>query len=265
MFGISSALDYPLFFVLPSVAKGLPDAVPADIAAVYEKRAALQQKTLAGHGEKGEYFVTFLDNHDQSRRFGDMGRSRPLKETTALGLALLFTLQGIPCVYYGTEQGLKGHKTKAHQDDSLVREALWGRRNPFNRGAPLCQAIAALSALRRDHPALRCGGQFFRPLSGDGVHFDLSRTPGGVLAYSRILERDEVLVAANTSLRDGFRGETVIDWDRSHTGRPWRVLWSNWAAAHDPGAVGLRRAGRPLRVLPLSLRPGEVQVLAPAV
>jgi len=128
VFGINSALDYPLFFVLPKVAKALPDAVPADVAAVFEKRAAVEKKPLARHGEASEYFVTFLDNHDQDRRFDG---------PAALALALLFTLQGIPCVYYGTEQGLKGHKTKTQMDDSRVREALWGKPKAFDTGSAL--------------------------------------------------------------------------------------------------------------------------------
>ena len=261
VFGIDSAVDYPLFFVLPKVAKGMPGAVPADIAGVFERRAEVLKEILRGHGSLGEYFVTFLDNHDQDRRFGDTGRVRRPGQA-ALGLALLFTLQGIPCVYYGTEQGLKGHKTRGQRDDSLVREALWGKRSAFRTDSDLYRTLAALSALRREHPALRCGSQFFRPLSSDSTHFDLSRTPGGVLAYSRLLEKEEVLVAANTSLSHPFSGEVVIDWDRNPLGTRWQVQWSNQAGASEPGTVAERAAGLPLRVLPLTLRPGEVQILA---
>lgn len=263
VFGIDAALDYRLFYVLPKVAKGLPGAVPADIAEVYQTRADTESKNLAGHGALGEYFVTFLDNHDQDQRFGSTGKVRR-PDQVALGLALLFTLQGIPCVYYGTEQGLRGHKTKTNMDDSRVREALWGKRNAFDTGAGLYQTIAALSALRHDHPALRCGGQFFHPLSGDGEIFDLSRTPGGVLAYSRILEHDEVLTAANTSLLQEFSGEVVIDWDRSSAGTKWRVLWSNQEDAAAPGEVTEKATEPKRRVLPVTLRPGEVQIPGPA-
>lgn len=258
--GIGSVVDYPLFYVLPKVAKAMPGAVPADIAQVYAKRAAVL--AAANNDAQADCFVTFLDNHDQDRRFGDMGR-RQMPGQIELGLALLFTLQGIPCVYYGTEQGLRGHKTKSRMDDSLVREALWGKRGAFNPSARLYRTVAALSALRRDHPALRCGAQFFRPISGDGVHFDLSRTPGGVLTYSRLLERDEVLMAANTSPVDTFSGEVVIDWERSKNGAAWQTLWSNQADAPQPGSVAERKAALPLRVLPLTLRPGEVQILTP--
>ncbi len=260
--GIDSVLDYPLFDVLPKLAKALPDAAPSSIAGVFEKRAEFLKDILKGHGSRGEYFVTFLDNHDQDSRFGNTGRAkRP--DQIALGLALLFTLQGIPCVYYGTEQGLSGHKTRASMDDSHVREALWGKRGGFSPDTAIYWAIQGLSALRREHPALRCGEQFFRPVSGDGVHFGVSELPGGVLAYSRIVERDEVLVTANPSLTDTFTGEVVIDWTLSANGAVWRVLWSNLGDAPAPGVVAERMADCPVRVLPLTLRPGEVQILAP--
>ncbi len=83
------------------------------------------------------------------------------------------------------------------------------------------------------------------------------------MAYSRILERDEVLVAANTSLKEVFTGEIVIDWDRSRAGAKWQVLWSSQVDAAGPGAVREQQADLPLRVLPVSLRPGEVQVISP--
>ena len=38
-----------------------------------------------------------------------------------MGLACLYSLPGVPCLYYGTEQGLHGHGS-----DPAVREALWG-------------------------------------------------------------------------------------------------------------------------------------------
>ena len=43
------------------------------------------------------------------------------------------------------------------------------------------------------------GRQYFRPLSGVGVHFGISPCSGGVLAFSRVLNDQEVLVVANTT------------------------------------------------------------------
>ena len=68
--------------------------------------------------------MTFLDNHDQCARFGYTGPAQRADQIV-LGLACLLTLQGVPCLYYGTEQGLSGHNLDcAHSDNSLVREAL---------------------------------------------------------------------------------------------------------------------------------------------
>ena len=48
--------------------------------------------------------VTFLDNHDQQRIFLNLGDIEKWKS----GIALLSTLRGIPCYYYGTEILLEG-------------------------------------------------------------------------------------------------------------------------------------------------------------
>jgi len=68
-FGLTSVLDFPLSFVLPSAIKGFGS--PRDIINRYE---ALRDHAL-NRGELGRYFVTFVDNHDQvgqdpKRRFG---------------------------------------------------------------------------------------------------------------------------------------------------------------------------------------------------
>ena len=213
--------------------------------------------------------MTFLDNQDQNERFG-FG-STPAQVIAALGV--LFTLQGIPCVYYGTEQGLASHKTQRHMDDSLVREALWGKPGAFGTRGKLFQAVAALAALRSECAPLRRGSQFFRPLSGDGHHFDLSRTPGGVLAYSRLWEGEEVLVVANMGRRS-FLGEVLVDYGANAAGADWQVRWSSHARPLSPGSVLDKPVGSvsiceedgtvtsgPARTLPVTVRPGEVQVL----
>lgn len=106
-FGIDSALDYPLFFQLPAVIKSLGQNPPGveTIAAVFNNRKLAEQGQISSHGEAGKYFVSFIDNHDQNSRFNLPGT--PIEQVT-MALALLFGLQGIPCVYYGTEQGLQG-------------------------------------------------------------------------------------------------------------------------------------------------------------
>jgi glycosidase len=157
--GVDVALDYPLFFKLPNVPKGL-SGTPFDVANVFETRKRIEQDIITSHGEAGKFFVTFLDNHDQSQRFGFTGDTQRF-EQIALGLGCIFSLQGIPCLYYGTEQGLNGGKDQIHADDSMVREALWGRTdaagrpNGFDLSHPLYRAVQQIARVRADQPALR--------------------------------------------------------------------------------------------------------------
>ncbi|NIP90363.1 MAG: hypothetical protein GWN84_19890, partial [Gammaproteobacteria bacterium] len=80
-----------------------------------------------------------------------------------------------------------------------VREALWGKPNAFDRNHPLYAAVRDIAALHAAEPALRYGRQYFRPVSGNDLDFGPSVHPGGVLAFARILNDREVIVAANTS------------------------------------------------------------------
>ena len=126
--------------------------------------------------------MTFLDNHDLNDRFYFADPQGQYDDQHVLATALLFTLQGIPCVYYGAEQGLHGRGNARE----ATREALWGAPNPFSKEHKFYKAIRALADLRRREPALRYGRQYFRQVSGDGNTFDHSRVLGGVVAFSRI-------------------------------------------------------------------------------
>lgn len=82
---------------------------------------------------------SFVDNHDVDR-FLAGGSLAALRQS----LLAIFTLPGIPTIYYGTEQGF-----------TQPRAAMFaaghgsGGRDHFDSGAPLYRLIAALSALRR--------------------------------------------------------------------------------------------------------------------
>ena len=218
--------------------------------------------------------MTFLDNHDQHRRFyyRDPVDPHRFDDQLTLGLTCLVSLQGIPCLYYGTEQGLAGQGRTLE----AVREALWGRPNAFDPGHPFYQTIQQLTTLRKDQPALRYGRQYFRPLSGDGVHFGISRFPGGVLAFSRILNDREMVVVANTNTQDSWAGDIILDFALNPDGSRYRVLFSNQQQPAAPMPV-MTRPGPgssleirevdgtvthgPARILRVSLRPMEVQIL----
>jgi glycosidase len=264
--GVDAALDFPLFFRLPGVAKGL--AAPAEVVEVFRRRKEVEREVLSSHGEAGRYFVTFLDNHDQHARFrfAPGGGPSPFDPQVALGVGLLMALQGIPCLYYGTEQGLCG----AGDSDACVREALWGKPSAFDPGQPFYRAIAEVARVRASEPALRYGRQYFRPISGDGVRFGISGAAPGVLAFSRILNDREVVVAANTHTHEPWTGFVIVDAGLNPVGTPFVVLngpgggaatpIGESAAAEVMEVDGTRTHGA-VRTLRVALKPMELQIL----
>lgn len=273
--GVDAALDFPLFFNLPSVAKGM--AAPSAVVGTFEHRKQVQRSILSSHGETSRFFVTFLDNHDMRNRFyfSPSDEPRKFEDQLLLGVGCLFALQGIPCLYYGTEQGLHG----AGDSDAAVREALWGKSGGFDRGAPIYAAISALADARASHAALRYGRQYFRPISGNGVNFGVSPFSPGVLAWSRILNDDEVVIVANTNIAQGFAGEVIVDLALNPAGAPYQILYTNKAfggnsggaapsavLAKTGGSVNIREINGavttgPARSVAVKLAPMEIQIL----
>jgi glycosidase len=273
-FGIDAALDYPLFYALPGTAKGLNGV--ESVRDVLDSRKRAEEGQISSHGEAGRYFVTFLDNHDQNERFHHPATP---DAQVWLGLAALFTMQGIPCVYYGTEQGLTGTKDADGKPvlDSLesVREALWGKPGGgFDPNHPIYQFIQALARLRIKEAALRYGRIYFREVSGNGQDFGLSVGRGGVLAYSRIVADREVVVVANTNTQQPFTGRVIVDLDLGRRLGSMTTVLSNLQSSggtaqieivegarffYSTGAVTI--AGR-TAAISVSLGPSEIQVLA---
>jgi glycosidase len=252
--GVDAALDFPLFRRLNNVVKF--SQAPSAIQDLFDIRKQAHQDLLSSHGEASKYYVTFLDNHDLNSRFYYRDPSDPDRFDDQLTLALgcLYTLQGIPCLYYGTEQGLHGNGWRRE----FVREALWGKPNAFDQSHPFYQAIQALSVLRQKEPALRYGRQYFRPESRDGDGFGISTDANGVLAFSRILHDREVLIVANLSTTDDATRHIVIDANLNPAETPFRVLYSNKSNPRKPSETSCSRHPRSVQV---SLQPMEIQIL----
>lgn len=266
--GVDASLDFPLFFRLPGVLKGL--LPPNEIVNMYQVRKEVEKNVVSSHGEASRYFVTFLDNHDQHQRFYFSADDDPhwLDDQVTMGLACLFSLPGIPCIYYGTEQGLHG----TGDSDENVREALWGKPQAFDQNHPFYGAIRRISKVRREQPALRYGRFYFRPISGDGFHFGISTFTGGVLAFSRILNDQEVVVVVNTNFQSDFIGSVIVDSNLNPAGSGFEILFSNKNSPAKPSPaklagqaeiheVGGQVSTGPCVVLPINLKAMEIQIL----
>ena len=213
--GVDAAIDFPMRKRLVQVCKGF--APPAILATHFDHRRTILKKIISSHGDAGKFYVTFLDNHDLNERF----HQHDFMGQTEIALTCLMTMQGIPCIYYGNEQGLEGSGDRRE----FVREALWGRANAFAQDHHLYNHIKDLSALRNMYPALRYGRQYFRQCSGNKSDFGYSPFNGGVIAFSRILNGQELLVVANTNTVDAITVSIVVDRNLHKDGDSMEVVF----------------------------------------
>lgn len=199
--------------------------------------------------------VTSYDDHDQVRKGDDKARfaaDDAGRRLAVAALALNATTLGIPCVYYGSEQGFDGRGG----NDRYIREAMFGGRfGPFrSRGAhafdeqhSTYRQLQRILALRRSIPALRRGRQYLREISADGEGFGLPGA-GAVVPWSRIFADHEVLLAINP---DPEREHTVwvtVD-DGLHTEGEVLTCRCSTDAAQEGEAVPVaRRNGKAVRI-----------------
>ncbi len=148
--------------------------------------------------------VSFMDNHDMSRVRGWLDDDRAV----ALAATIVFTVDAIPSVYYGTEQHFAGTGNDAS------REVMW--HSEFREDRFMFRHIARLADIRRQSTALRRGNLVVRYTSDVSAR---ESAPGaGVLAYERIAEGDRALVVINghpldrgqVSIPSGFAPGTVL-------------------------------------------------------
>lgn len=95
--------------------------------------------------------INFIDNHDVARFLFNL-RDRDSETQRALlhnVLLFIMTAQGVPCLYYGTEQAFSGG------NDPANRERLWD--TGFDTTGATFQWTKRLIALRGAYPALRRG------------------------------------------------------------------------------------------------------------
>jgi glycosidase len=92
----------------------------------------------------------FLDNHDVNRLASMV--ENPAHLVPLYGL--LFSLPGIPSIYYGSEYGIQGERKGS--SDSALRPA-WNPSLASAGNAHLKNTIAGFIAIRKAHPVIRTG------------------------------------------------------------------------------------------------------------
>ena len=252
-FGLTSVLDFPLYWSLPGAIKGMNS--PGNLIGRYE---ALRGRALS-RGELGRYLVTFVDNHDQigqnyKRRFA---ADTPDRQAIA-GIGYLLCAIGTPCIYYGTEQGFSGKG----DGDEFIREAMFSLDDPnenlLNQNCKIYQEISKIAGVFRTREALRFGRMYFREISGNGWDFGLPQNQPCTLAFSRIMAGEEILVAYNTSTNERKQDFVMVDSNIQKSGGLMKFLYGK------EGSVTVQKhpnSSNPSLCVQLDLEPMQFVIL----
>ncbi len=204
--------------------------------------------------------VTLYDDHDQVRKGDQKARFCADPEGTRLALAVLglnATTLGIPCIYYGGEQGFDGHG----DSDRYIREAMFGgefgafesrHRHFFNEDRPIYKELAKILTVRRQNIGLRRGRQYLRPISGDGENFGVPEMIGGemrsIVPWSRIFNDRETVLAINTDPTKPRTAWVTIDNGLHGENATLKCVYSTDATEVGRGLTIERRNGRSVRL-----------------
>lgn len=125
---------------------------------------------------KGKRMLNFVDNHDVIRVYTALKEKRNLLNL----YTLLFTMPGIPCVYYGSEFGAEGDKSDFDYKLRPCVDDLDKTAHP-----ELVGRIRKLSEIRKNRKALCYGGYAKRTIMNKNFSF------------TRYFEGEEMIVAIN--------------------------------------------------------------------
>lgn len=124
---------------------------------------------------RGKHLLNFVDNHDVTRIASILTNPKHIK----LAYGLLFTMPGIPCIYYGSEWGSKGLKQDGDEALRTYYETV--------ETNTLTDFIANLSRVYHEHSALRYG------------EFESISLTNSQCVYARDDSSERLLVAINAS------------------------------------------------------------------
>jgi glycosidase len=161
---------------------------------------------------QGRNLYAFADNHDVNRIASTLQRP---KTDLALLYTVLFTMPGVPSIYYGSEWGIAGRKRKA--DDAGMRApvdlATVGETSTY-RWLP--EYLRRLSAIRLDHAALRHGDYHQRYVESE--QFAFQRQADDSVVIVAINSGDEwAEISLNPELESGTTFLDALDPDTTFT------------------------------------------------
>ncbi len=142
---------------------------------------------------------TFVDNHDVERIYTKLSNKAHFLPVHVM----LYTLPGIPALYYGSEFGIEGRKERS-SDDSLRPALNYEDYKDAVENNPCTKLIAALGKIRHNTPALWYGD--YKELLLQTTHYAYARTLDGKSVITTVNNGDNEVVM---SLQAGNSAEYV--------------------------------------------------------
>ena len=138
---------------------GLCQAIRSAIGSNAEQGFGLVQEIIDQDGRyrNASELVTFYENHDMPR-LQSLGASNEMLD---IATALVMTMRGIPCLYYGCEQYL--HNDTDGGNDPYNRPMM----EKWNNDTPAYHIIKRLGAERGKNPAIQWGGHWKKIVEKD--------------------------------------------------------------------------------------------------
>jgi cyclomaltodextrinase len=173
--------------------------------------------------------LNFLGNHDVTRILSRLEDPRHIY----VALIALFTVPGIPCLYYGDEIGLTGRKEDG--DQALRRPMLSPDAEWPEERHHLYRETARLAALRKRLPVLSYGR--FAALEVSGTQFGFLRENDNQVAVVALNAEDEevslALPVGREGVSDGMRFRDALEPNaQTFTVKDGKLkvepLWPNW-------------------------------------
>ena len=155
---------------------------------------------MGGNSVEGLKLYNFVDNHDVERIYTKLSN----KEHLIPVYILLYTLPGIPSLYYGSEFGIEGQKQK-NSDDSLRPYISYEQYVDSVKDNPVTRLISRLGEIRAGKKALSYG-----------EYRELLLT-NGQYAFLRNYNGESVIVTVNNSDSD-FIVKLPVDNAKEFTG-----------------------------------------------
>lgn len=125
----------------------------------------------------------FVDNHDVERIYTKLNNKAHFLPVHIM----LYTLKGVPSIYYGSEFGIEGHKYRGGSDDDIRPYINQDDYKDAIKNNPFTQIVSILGNLRKNNPILSYGS--YKQLELQTAYY----------SYVRELDGEKIFVCVSNS------------------------------------------------------------------